>query len=288
VSARWGDDDERGALNLQTPETVLGGVGAARTGRVYSLGLPVQRSGMPHVAHRPTPQRLTLTSDSDAGMFAAFGAAPGTGSHEDVVVLPTHEATHMDALGHVYDGALMYNGFPHDAASTYDGLQRCGIDKAGPIVARGVLLDVVGALGELAPGYVITPADLEACLERQQVSLSPGSVALLRTGWLERFDPVAGLTYEQPGIGVEAARFLGDHDVVAVGADNTAVEAMPFDGGGFMPVHVELLVRRGIYLLEHLVLEPLARDGVHEVLLVCAPLPITGASGSPVCPVAIA
>jgi kynurenine formamidase len=277
---RWGADDERGALNLQTPETVLAGLAAARTGRVYPLGLPVQRSGMPHVAHRPTPQRLTLTSDSDAGMFAAFGAAPGTGSHEDVVVLPTHEATHMDALGHVFDGKALYNGFPHDAASTYGGLEHCGIEKAGPVVARGVLFD----LGLLAPGHVVTVAELEAC----DVTLTPGSVALVRTGWLEQFDPTAGLTYEQPGLGVDAARWLGDHDVIAVGADNTAVEAMPFDGGGFMPVHVELLVRRGVYLLEHLVLEHLAADGVREFLLVASPLPITGASGSPVCPVAIA
>ena len=284
MDARWGDDDERGALNLQTPETVLAGMGAATTGRVYSLGLPVQRSGMPHVAHRPAPQRLTLTSNTDSEMFTAFGAAPGTGSHEDVVVLPTHEATHMDALGHVFDGEALYNGFPHDATSTYGGLRHCGIEKAGPIVARGVLLDVVSAVGSLSPGHVITVAELEAC----QGSLTPGCVALVRTGWLEGFDPVAGLTYEQPGLGVEAARYLADHDVIAVGADNTAVEAMPFDGGGFMPVHVELLVRRGIYLLEHLVLEPLARDGVREFLLVCAPLPITGASGSPVNPVAIA
>ena len=276
---RWGADDERGALNLQTPETVLAGLAAARKGRVYPLGLPVQRSGMPHVAHRPTPQRLTLTSDSDAGMFAAFGAAPGTGSHEDVVVLPTHEATHMDALGHVFDGEALYNGFPHDAASTYGGLAHCGIEKAGPVVARGVLFD----LGLLPPGHVVTVAELEAC----DVALTPGSVALVRTGWLERFDPMAGLTYEQPGLGVDAARWLGDHDVIAVGADNTAVEAMPFDGGGFMPVHVELLVRRGVYLLEHLVLEHLAADGVREFLLVASPLPITGASGSPVCPVAI-
>ena len=218
----------------------------------------------------------------------AAGAGPGTGSHEDVVVLPTHEATHMDALGHVFDGEALYNGFPHDATSTYGGLRHCGIEKSGPIAARGVLLDVVGARGELAPGYVITPDDLEACLERQQVGLSPGSVAVVRTGWLEGFDPFVGLTYEQPGLGVEAARFLAGHDVIAVGADNTAVESMPFDGGGFMPVHVELLVRRGIYLLEHLVLEELARDEVHEFLLVCAPLSITGASGSPVNPVAIA
>jgi kynurenine formamidase len=280
VTGRWGEDDERGALNLQTHESVLAGVGAAGTGRVYSLGLPVQRSGQPHVAHRPSPQRLTLTSDTDAGMFSAFGAAPGTGSHEDVVVLPTHEATHMDALGHVFDGDALYNGFPAGSTSTYGGLARCGIEKAGPVVARGVLFDV----GPLPPGHVVTVAELEVC----GVSLTPGSVALVRTGWLEAFDPHAALTYEQPGLGVAAAAWLADQDVIAVGADNTAVEAMPFDGGGFMPVHVELLVRRGVYLLEHLVLEPLARDGVHEFLFVAAPLPITGASGSPVCPVAIA
>ena len=279
MAGRWGEDDERGALNLQTAETVLAGLGAARSGRVYSLGLPVQRSGMPHVGHRPTPQRLTLTSHSDDSMFSAFGAAAGTGSHEDVVVLPTHEATHMDALGHVFDGEALYNGFPHDAASTYGGLRHCGIEKAGPIVARGVLFDV----GPLPPGHVVTVAELESC----GVLLTPGSVALIRTGWLESFDPLAGLTYEQPGLGVDAAAWLGEQDVIAVGADNTAVEAMPFDGGGFMPVHVELLVRRGIYLLEHLVLEPLARDGVQEFLFVAAPLSITGASGSPVNPVAI-
>ena len=108
---------------------------------------------------------------------------------------------------------------------------------------------------------MVTVAELEAC----DVSLTPGSVALVRTGWLEAFDPHAGLTYEQPGLGLDAAGWLGDQGVIAVGADNTAVEAMPFDGGGFMPVHVELLVRRGIYLLEHLVLEHFARDGVARV-----------------------
>jgi hypothetical protein len=166
MTSRWGPDDERGALNLQTAESVRAGLDAARTGTVYSLGLPLQRTGVPHVPHRPTPQRLTLTSDSDAGMFSAFGAEPGSGTHEDVVVLATHEATHMDALGHVYDGEAMYNGFHGGATSTYGGLRHCGIEKAGPIVARGVLLDVAGARGPLEPGYVITPADLEAAMSR--------------------------------------------------------------------------------------------------------------------------
>ena len=53
----------------------------------------------------------------------------------------------MDALGHVFDGDTLYNGFPADSMSTYGGLAHCGIEKAGPVVARGVLFDV----GPLAP-----------------------------------------------------------------------------------------------------------------------------------------
>ena len=48
MTGRWGEDDERGALNLQTPVSVLDGLRVATTGQVYSLGLPVQRSGVPH------------------------------------------------------------------------------------------------------------------------------------------------------------------------------------------------------------------------------------------------
>jgi kynurenine formamidase len=92
----------------------------------------------------------------------------------------------------------------------------------------------------------------------------------------------------QPGIGLDAAAFIGDHDIAAVGADNSAVEVTPFDNGTFLAVHIELLVNLGVPLLEHLVLAELGRDHVHEFLFVAAPLPVTGAAGSPVNPVAIA
>ncbi len=76
-------------------------------------------------------------------------------------------------------------------------------------------------------------------------------------------------------------------DVAAVGCDNAAVEVIPFDGE-FLALHIELLVKRGLTLLEHLVLTPLATDGVTECLLVVAPLLVTGGTGSPINPIAIA
>jgi len=65
-----------------------------------------------------------------------------------------------------------------------------------------------------------------------------------------------------------------------------AVERAPM-ADGFLAVHVELLVKRGITLLEHLVLAGMAADGCHEALFVAAPLLVTGASGSPLNPIAI-
>ena len=62
---------------------------------------------------------------------------------------------------------------------------------------------------------------------------------------------------------------------------------MPFDGGVFLAVHIELLVKRGVTLMEHLKLSELAADGCHEFFLSVGALPVTGAAGSPINPVAI-
>lgn len=285
---RWGADDERGALNLLTPERVQGALRAAREGRVLALGLPIQRHG-PHLDYRGAPLRLTLLNHSDEAMLAAYGADRGTGSNEDVLVLPSHTGTHMDALAHVYADGAIYNGFPHDGMAAYGGAARCGIEHVGPVVARGVLIDVARHLGvdALAPGHVIARAELEGAIAAQGVELRPGDAVLVRTGWVERFLASGEMTLEQPGLGLEAALALAEADVALVGADNSAVEAMPFDGGEFMTVHVALLVRRGIYLVEHLKLDELAATGAREFLFAVSPLPVVGATASPVSPFAI-
>ena len=54
---RWGDDDERGTLNLLTPEVVRAAAGSIKSGKVYNLGLPIQQMGMPTLDYRNPPMR---------------------------------------------------------------------------------------------------------------------------------------------------------------------------------------------------------------------------------------
>ena len=292
---RWGPDDERGTLNLLTADAVLGGVAAIRSGKVYGLGLPINATAAPIVEGRGEPRRLTLTCDSDDERYEAYGAAVGVGANQDILVLASHHGTHLDALSHVFADRTMYNGFPSSTFKAFSGAGRPGVEKLGVFAGRAVLLDVAAAAGVecLPPGHVITRAELESCATAEGVDVREGDILLIRTGWLEQWQRSAGGVSGpggagQPGIGLDACSFIRDHDIAAVGADNSAVEAIPFDKDTFLSVHIELLVTLGVPLLEHLSLAELARDRRYEVLLCVAPLPVTGAGGSPVNPIAIA
>ena len=65
---RWGADDERGALNHLTPEVIQAAAASITTGKVYSLGIPIQGQGVPLLDYRGTPMRLTLQDGTDDGM----------------------------------------------------------------------------------------------------------------------------------------------------------------------------------------------------------------------------
>jgi kynurenine formamidase len=285
---RWGTEDERGALNLVTAERVLEALRLPARGRLYSLGQPIQGRGVPMVSDRPPPIHLFRV---DGGDYAT-GAPDSNGcrSAEDYLIMGMHgHTTHLDALGHVWSGEELYNGFP-DATVRSTGMRRCGIDKAGPIATRGVLLDLAAwkEVDHLEAGETVSAADLDQCALAQGVDVGAGDAVLLRTGWslVYASDPAS---YERawPGIGLEAASWLAARDVVLVGADNPAVETRPFPEGTTAPVHQLLLRDHGIYLLELLDLEALAADAAHEFLFLTLPLRVRGATASPVNPVAI-
>lgn len=289
---RWGAEDERGALNLLDPATVLAATRVPTTGVVYNLGLPVQRHGVPVFDYRGAPQRLTLTGAGELGAFADYGAPDDLGANEDTLVIPAHNGTHMDALSHVFAEGKMYNGFDAKTFTASQGAAHCGIEKTGGFAARAVLLDVAGHQGVdwLEPGTNITADDLEACRAAQGSEIRRGDIVLVRTGWLDLFGslpPGEPAPFAQPGVGRSTVAFFDDFDVAAVGADNAAIECIPFDNNEFLAVHIELLVKRGITLIEHLVLSKMAADRCHEALFVAAPMLVTGASGSPVNPIAI-
>jgi kynurenine formamidase len=289
---RWGTDDERGAQNLLTDEVVLAATRQCRTGKVYRLALPLKRTGVPLAHYRGAPQRLTLLAESDP-LLRGAGVPEGSGACEDVLILPSHSVTHMDALSHVFADGQFYNGFPASGFRPNTGAEHCGIEKSGGFVARAVLLDMAAYAGEswLDPSHVIAPNEISACASRQGVEIRPADVVLIRTGWQDQFLDAAAkgetLANVQPGIGLDAAKHLASLDVAAVGSDNSGIEPLPFPAGEELAVHRELLVRRGIYLIENMWLRELADDRCYESLFVAAPLNVPGASGSPLTPIAI-
>lgn len=286
---RWGPHDERGAANLIDAACVTGGAGLVRTGRVFSLALPLDAKNVPVTPGRAPPQHFMRI---DGGDYAA-GLKRGDGfqTTDDVISMPIHAGTHIDALCHIGDADFLYNGYPLSSVRS-SGAKKLGMEKLGSLVGRGVLLDLCALRGVamLPKGTVITPEDLEACEARQGVRVTPGTILLLHTGWLGALSTLGTAEFlsGEPGIGLAAAHWIAERDVPAVGADNFAVEVIPTENGGSAPVHRMLIRGCGVYLMEMLVLRELAAAGVSEFLFVAAPLPITGATGSPINPLAIA
>ena len=284
---RWGPDDERGALNFIGPDEVKRATTLVRTGEVMRLAqllssktpVPAHRCGLQHFMGR------------DGGDYAVAGSKRPGGFQfaEDSVVMPLHIGTHVDALCHAWYDDKLYNGFSGDTIRSTSGAARLGVEKMPPIFTRGVLLDLVRLKGRvLEPGETIGAADLEAAAKAAGVQPERGDAVLLRTGWLESQKGVKNPSFDvEPGIDVEAAMWLVERDVAIIGADNFAVEVLPFPQGKVFPVHQLLIRDFGVPLLEGLMLDPLVASGRHEFLFVASALPIVGATGSPLAPVAV-
>jgi kynurenine formamidase len=217
----------------------------------------------------------------------------GDSAANEIIVLGGHVGTHVDALAHVSHRGKLHGDLDAASQQSNRGFARLGIETFPPFVGRGVHLNVAAVHGvpTLPPGYEVTAADLEAARKAAGVELRGGEVILVGTGWARewsRRDVFTGQSGGAPGPGVAAARWLADYDPVVVGAETIAFEHIaPGAGHALLPVHRMLLVERGINIMETMNLIPLADAGVSEFLLVVNPLPITGATGAPVRPLAI-
>lgn len=286
---RWGAQDERGLANLLTPERTAAAASLVREGRVFNLALPLQDRSLPVLPGRPAPQHYMRRTGTDYA--AGVKRRGGFESMDDVIMMATHGATHVDALAHVGDEGLLFNDVPI-ATVRGNGAKRLGIDKCPPLVGRGVLLDLCRHLGvdRLDKAQVIDDELLEACMTAQGTPVEAGTIVLVRTGWLSIFAEQGSEAFfaSEPGIGMEGARWLANRDVVAIGLDNFAVEVIPTETGMPAPVHRYLIRDCGMYLMELFRLDELAEAQVNEFLFVAAPLGIVGGLGSPLTPLAIA
>jgi kynurenine formamidase len=281
--SRWGAADQRGAANRITPAKVLEAKNAIQKGAIYQLG-HVYEAGMPMFGTRHysirIPQAFTMPGKNQAVY------------HDEVISGELGQiGTQFDGLGHLGMGDLFYNGNRRSAFAQAEGLTKLGIENVGAIVTRGVLIDVAKFKGvaQLQGNYEITVADLKGALQKQGVQIRSGDVVLIHTGWgalWMKDNTKYGAS--EPGIGVAAAQFLADAEVVVIGADTWGVEVMPNpDASLSAPVHQLLLARNGIYLHENLITADLARDNAYEFMYSFAPLRLKGATGSPGNPIAI-
>jgi len=141
----------------------------------------------------------------------------------------------------------------------------------------------------LQPGRVIAPDDLARAADAAGLALEPGDIVLIRTGWGRYFGTDnARYLQGEPGIDVPAARWLTAQGVAAIGCDNMAVEVLPNPNKGLaMPVHQYALADCGVYLIENLALEELARDRIFAACFILLATKFRGATGCPVRPVVL-
>ncbi len=228
--------------------------------------------------------------DRDGGDYAAGARQPGGFQFaEDTLLLPLHVGTHVDALCHVWCQDRLYNGFPGTGTRSTTGATRLGVDKMPPTVTRGVLLDFVKLHGAPLPdGTPITAEDVERAFIAAGTTPQAGDAILMRTGWIERQQAGEPISFNaEPGIEISAARLFSAANVALIGADNYAIEVLPFAKGAIFPVHQHLIRDHGMPLLEGLSLSVLAAHVRRPFMFAMAPLPIEGGTASPVAPMAI-
>jgi kynurenine formamidase len=205
----------------------------------------------------------------------------------------THTGTHIDALAHITCGphAAWHGGYSSNAHLGDFGPLNNDASELPPLIKRGLMLDIPAALGvdHLAPHQGVGAKELKAACKRQSVAPGDGDVVLIRTGTMLEWPSAEGLAAcDGSGLSLDGARWLAGQGVAAVAGDNAALEVAPSGiKGDPQPVHRFLIQERGLFILEWVNPEELARDRIYEFLFVCLPLTVTGATGSMVRPLAV-
>ena len=252
------------------------------TGKVYDLGMEYY-VGMPHHPNHP-PFAFSLTKKHGDLVYEG-----GVSASNCLFTTGGHTGTHFDALGHISLNGAIHGVDDINPWQDYHGLKQGGIEQARPAVTRGVLLDIAGLEGVscLDSNYQVGAEALQKAMERQNVGIEKGDAVLIRTGWIQYFDDPLKYTSHHdgcPGLVVDGAQLLVKSGAAYVGADTVALEKTP---AANLPVHVVLIVKNGVHILEALCLEELAADNVYDFLFMASPLKIRGGTASPVRPVAI-
>jgi kynurenine formamidase len=301
---RWGPDDQLGTLNHIRSDDVVAASRLVRSGRVFSLSIPLDENG-PQTGGfgRFNPIHLMIRDGNAAvtgGTVRDFygGRDRWIRGTDDLLILPLQSGTQWDALGHIIFENRIYNGYDATMVGSKGAIRNDIAQARDRVVGRGVLLDIARSRGRswLEPGDQIHVEDLEACERSQGVTVGRGDIVLIRTGQMAQcrdagtWGAYAGGS--APGLALDTAPWIFDRELAAVATDTWGLEVLPNQTEDvFQPLHIVLIVHMGLMVGEIFDLEALAddcaSDGRYEFLVSAPPLPITGGVGSPVNPLAI-
>lgn len=298
---KWGDDDEVGSLNYLTPEVIKAGASTIRSGKVFTLGVTIGNpDGDPIWPGRAPAQRFQVRDRSDFLNGNGIDYAGGMQDADDYLSMYIQGSTQYDALGHVWYGDHIWNGYP--AEVTTGGPKIASIHPIAEkgIVGRAVLIDMARHRGKkvLGRGETFNHEDLMAAAAAQGVTIQKRDILIIRTGWIGSFyytpaeefyrdflEP--GLTYSP-----ELLDWFQEMEIPNLCTDTIANEVtVEPETGVVLPLHSALMRNLGVTLAEILFLDKLAddcaADGQWDFFYAAGPLKIHRGTGAPVNPVVI-
>jgi hypothetical protein len=241
----YGKDDELGALNLITPETVKAAAQEIQTGERVSLDWYLNMPSFPSFNRPPFDWRMENRRNPDGTKRIV---------NDDFLNINTQSSSQWDGLRHYgYHAAKRF--YNNRTQQDLEESEVIGIDRvahSGGITARGVILDYPRFLESqgrpkvdaLAANH-ITADELKAMLRSTGVQPRPGDILLLRTGFTRDYtalptaDRKALATKPPAFLGVQShvdvARWIWECGFAAVAGDAPSFEMSPLVGAHTAP-----------------------------------------------------
>ena len=260
--SKYGAEDRLGAVANLSPEKTAAAAKLIETGKTYGLAMVTSRDTPAY-----SPRRYDVyVMQTDDGSGIPIGENMAVGN-DDLVQTFVGIGSQIDGLGHLGINHHYYNGVHVSDFVTPAGLTQFGTQDIPPIATRGILLDMTKVFDAdpVPDGTAFNKAEIDQAAEAAGVTIEKGDVVLFHTGAMKAHGDSTELQATHPGLGVEGAEYLAGLGVVAVGADSTALEAIPFENPNRpFEVHQTLLAKHGVYILENMVTTELAEDGATE------------------------
>jgi kynurenine formamidase len=292
----WGPKDEIGRLNWVTPESQQAILERLNGSKVYDLSVDYF-VGMPSWSAAGDPKYDIWMTHTPRGSINDNLSGAGAAVHEkysycgDAFTMYTHCGTHLDTLNHLGHFGCFWNGWTQETHLGSRHWTVGGAEKYPNIIARGVLLDVAGLHGVdcLPDSYAVTPDDLKSAAREQGVELRRGDVVCVRFGRMTKWPDYDDYLINPPGLGLAATRYLCEEaGAMCIAGDTISLEVLPSEEPDvFLPVHSYMFATAGAQIIEVVWMEELAADKQHEFAFIGGALKLTGATGSPLRPIAV-